>query len=283
MADSWKVCKFVVAMLDMLKFSRKPYKVGLVLSGGGARGFAHAGALKALEEMGIKPDIIAGVSAGSVVTALYASGMKPEEILQVFSNASFSDFAEIGVPRDGFFTMEGLKKFLRKHIPYENIEDLPLPAMICATDLDNNKPVAFTKGLIFDRVVASCSIPIVFKPVKIDGVTYVDGGVLANLPAWALRDKCKYLIGINCSPLPRRGALKSIIDISQRTYDLLVKTNSIPQMQLCDLAISINDIARYKVFNLKQITKVYRSGYDNTKRTLLSSGFKDPADLIKNK
>ncbi len=282
MADSWKVRKFAVAMLDMLKFSRKPYKIGLVLSGGGARGFAHAGALKALEEMGIKPDIIAGVSAGSVVTALYAAGMKPEEILQVFGNASFSDFAEIGVPRDGFFTMEGLKKFLRKHIPYENIEDLPLPAVICATDLDNNKPVAFTEGLIFDRVAASCSIPIVFKPVKIDGVTYVDGGVLANLPAWALRDKCKYLIGINCSPLPRRGSLKSIIDIAQRTYDLLVKTNSIPQMQLCDLAISINDIARYKVFNLKQITKVYRSGYDNTKRTLLASGFKDPADFIKN-
>lgn len=270
-------------MLDMLKFSRKPYKVGLVLSGGGARGFAHAGALKALEEMGIKPDIIAGVSAGSVVTAMYAAGMKPEEILQVFSDASFTDFAEIGVPRDGFFSMEGFKKFLRKHIPYENIEQLPLPAVICATDLDNNRPVAFTEGQIFDRVAASCSIPIVFKPVKIDGVTYVDGGVLANLPAWALRDKCKYLIGINCSPVPRRGTPKSIIDIAQRTYDLLVKTNSLPQMKLCDLAISINDIARYKVFNLKQITKVYRSGYDNTKHTLLSAGFKDPAELISNK
>ena len=278
-----KVRKFAVTMLDMLKFSRKPYKVGLVLSGGGARGFAHAGALKALEEMGIKPDIIAGVSAGSVVTAMYAGGMKPEEILQVFSDASFSDFAEIGVPRDGFFSMEGFKKFLRKHIPYENIEQLPLPAVICATDLDNNCPVAFTEGQIFERVAASCSIPIVFKPVKIDGVTYVDGGVLANLPAWALRDKCKYLIGINCSPLPRRGTPKSIIDIAQRTYDLLVKTNSIPQMELCDLAISINDVARYKVFNLKQITKVYRSGYDNTKRTLLAAGFKDPAELLSNK
>ena len=153
-------------MLDMLKFSRKPYKVGLVLSGGGARGFAHAGALKALEEFGIKPDIIAGVSAGSVVTAMYASGMKPEEILRVFSDASFTDFAEIGVPRDGFFSMEGFKKFLRKHIPYENIEQLPLPAVICATDLDNNRPVAFTEGQIFERVAASCSIPICSNRLK---------------------------------------------------------------------------------------------------------------------
>ena len=260
-------------MLDMLKFSRKPYKVGLVLSGGGARGFAHAGALKALEEFGIKPDIIAGVSAGSVVTAMYASGMKPEEILRVFSDASFTDFAEIGVPRDGFFSMEGFKKFLRKHIPYENIEQLPLPAVICATDLDNNRPVAFTEGQIFERVAASCSIPIIFKPARIKGVTYVDGGVLANLPAWALRDKCKYLIGINCSPLPARGKPKSIMDIAHRTYDLLVKNNSQQQMELCDLAISIGDVASYKVFNLKEITRVFRSGYDNTLQALLDAGF----------
>ena len=101
--------------------------------------------------------------------------------------------------------MDGFKKFLKKQIKYERIEDLPIPALICATDLDNNRPVAFSEGSIVDCVAASCSIPIVFKPVRINGVTYVDGGVLANLPAWALRDSCKYVIGINCSPVPRRG------------------------------------------------------------------------------
>ena len=260
-------------MLDMLKFSRKPYKVGLVLSGGGARGFAHAGALLALEEVGIKADIIAGVSAGSVVTAMYASGMAPEEIVTAFSDVKFGDFAELGVPRDGFFSMDGFKKFLKKHIPYDKIEDLPLPAMICATDLDNNKPVAFSEGSIVDCVAASCSIPIVFKPVRIGGVTYVDGGVLANLPAWALRDSCKYLIGINCSPVPHRGKPKSIMDIAHRTDDLLVKNNSQPQMELCDLAISIDDVASYKVFNLKEIRRVFRSGYDSTLSALLDAGF----------
>lgn len=260
-------------MLDMLKFSRKPYKIGLVLSGGGARGFAHAGALLALEEVGIKPDIIAGVSAGSVVTAMYASGMTPHDIVASFADVKFGDFAELGVPRDGFFSMDGFKKFLKRNISYERIEDLPMPAVICATDLDNNKPVAFTEGKIVDCVAASCSIPIVFKPVKINGVTYVDGGVLANLPAWALRDQCKYLIGINCSPLPRRGKPSSIMDIAHRTYDLLVKNNSQPQMELCDIAISIDDIASYKVFNLKEIKRVFRTGYDTTLSSLLSAGF----------
>lgn len=260
-------------MLDVLKFNRKPYKVGVVLSGGGARGFAHAGALQALEEVGIHPDIIAGVSAGSVVTAMYAGGLTPSEIVKVFADATFSDFAQLGVPRDGFFSMDGFKRFLARHIPYERIEDLPLPAVVCATDLDNYKPVAFFEGPLVDCVAASCSIPIIFKPVRIEGVTYVDGGVLANLPAWAVREKCKYLIGINCSPMPRRGKPKSLMDIAHCTYDLLVKNNSQPQMQLCDLAVSVDDIAAYKVFNLREIRKVFRSGYDSTLAALLAAGF----------
>ena len=96
-------------MLDMLRFSRKPYKLGLVLSGGGARGFAHAGALMALEEMGIRPNIIGGVSAGSVVAVMYAAGMSPEAIIKAFSDIKFGDFAELAVPRDGFFSMDGFR------------------------------------------------------------------------------------------------------------------------------------------------------------------------------
>lgn len=262
-------------MLDMLKFNRKQYKVGLVLSGGGARGFAHCGALQALAEMGVKPDAIAGVSAGSVVAVLYASGMKPEEILKVFADAKFGDFAEWSVPRDGFFSMEGFKAFLRRHLgPYRDLSELPLPTQVCATDLLDNKAVSFSRGDIAECVSASCSIPIVFKPVRIGGVTYVDGGVVANLPAWALRDKCKYLIGVNCSPLPHRESPKTIVDIAQLTYDILVKTNTIPQMEMCDLAVSINDIARYNVFNLKETHRVFRSGYDTMTKALLDVGFK---------
>ncbi|MCM1164184.1 MAG: patatin-like phospholipase family protein [Muribaculaceae bacterium] len=257
----------------MLGFSLKPYKLGIVLSGGGARGFAHCGALQALEEMGLRPDAMAGVSAGSVVMSMYAAGLRPKEILKIFTDAKFGDFAELAMPRDGFFAMDGFRAMLRKEIPYKDISELPIPSMVCATDLDNYKPVAFTEGDIADCVSASCSIPIIFKPVKIKGVTYVDGGVTANLPAWALRDKCKYLIGINCSPVPRRNRPTSIIDIAQRTYDLLVKTNAVPQMELCDLAISINDIANYKVFNLREIKRVYQLGYDDTMRTLLNAGF----------
>ncbi|MDE5727752.1 MAG: patatin-like phospholipase family protein [Duncaniella sp.] len=260
----------------MLGFSSKPYKLGIVLSGGGARGFAHCGALKAFEEMGIRPDAMAGVSAGSVVTAMYASGMRPDDILNVFADVKFGDLAELSVPRDGFFSMDGFKKMLRRTIRFKDIKDLPLPSLICATDLDNCRPVAFSEGDIATCVSASCSIPIVFKPVRFGGTTYVDGGVTANLPAWALRDKCKYLIGVNCSPLPRRGKPESILEIAQRTYDMLVKHNSVPQMEMCDLAISLDGIASYNVFNLKEINRICQLGYDATMDALLSAGFTRP-------
>lgn len=270
-------------MLNVFNFTSKPYKLGLALSGGGARGFAHVGALQALTEMGIRPDIVAGVSAGSIATALFAGGNSPAEILHKFADVKFADFCQVGIPGDGFFAMDGFRKFLKKNIPYANIEDLPVPVMICATDFDHGTPVAFTKGDIAECVCASCAIPIVFKPVRIDGVTYVDGGVLHNSPAWALRDKCKYLIGVNCSPVPKRGKPSSIMDVAQRTYDLMAKSNALPDMELCDLQITINDIAKYKVFNLKEIKRVYQAGYKATIDALMANGFVHPDKIAAKK
>lgn len=255
---------------------KKPYKLGIAFSGGGARGFAHAGALKALEEMGLRPDIIAGVSAGSVVCALYAGGLKPEQMLDVFANQKFSDLCQLSVPKNGFFTMEGFKRLIRESVPYSKIEELPVPTLICATDMDNGEPVVFNSGELSERVAASCCIPIVFQPIKIDGTRYIDGGVLHNLPAWAIRERCKYLIGLNCSSMPRRKYKDTLLDIAQASYNLAVKSNTRADMALCDLAIDMPEIANYKVFNLKEINKVFRQGYTITKKALLDNGFVQP-------
>lgn len=262
---------------------RRPYKVGIALSGGGARGFAHAGALQALEDMGIVPDIIAGVSAGAVVCALYASGNSPVDIVKMFIEAKFTDFAELSVPKDGFFKLDGFKKFLTGHIKYENIEDLPIPTVFGATNIDTCEPAVFESGEITDRVIASCSIPLIFKPVKIDGVHYVDGGVLHNLPSWTIRDRCRYLIGINCSPVPLNKYKPTLLEVAARTYNMMAKHNAKDDMALCDIKIEINDIANYKVFNLKEIKRVYRIGYKTTIETLISNGFKKPEDIKKRK
>lgn len=258
----------------MFKFlSRTKYKVGVALSGGGARGFAHVGALKALEDMGIRPDIIAGVSAGSIVAALYSAGLSAEEMLEIFKEAKFTDFAEFKVPRDGFFSLERFEKILEKTIPYKNIEDLPIPIVIGATDLDKGTKVAFDKGPIAKRVLASSSIPIVFRPVTIDKVRYVDGGVLHNLPSWAIREKCKYLIGINCSPLINDEPPTSIVDIAMRSYHLMLRSNIENDIKLCDLVVTIESVSRHKVFSLNDIDHVYQCGYNETIKMLLKNGF----------
>ncbi|MDE6086079.1 MAG: patatin-like phospholipase family protein [Muribaculaceae bacterium] len=246
----------------------KKYRIGIALSGGGARGFAHAGALKAIEEAGIKPDIIAGVSAGSVISVLYAAGVKPDDMPKMFHGGKFSDFASFN-GRGSLFQINRFKKFILKNLNgYKRLEDLPIPTYLGLTDLDNGIPAEFHEGEIGDIMMASCSIPIVFPPVNIGGTRYVDGGVLHNLPAWIIRDKCDYLIGINCSPLPSDNGGSGIIDIALRTFSLMSKCNQAPDMEMCDTVVELRDIAHYKVFNLKDIQKVFISGYAATRRAL---------------
>lgn len=248
------------------------YKVGLALSGGGARGFAHAGAIEAMIEVGLKPEIVCGVSAGSVVAVMHAAGIPPKEMVDMFTELKFSDLCNWSVPTDGFFRLDKFKEFLRKVIPYERLEDLPMPAVVCASNFDTGKKVAFRCGVIADCVAASCCIPIVFKPEVIGGTRYVDGGVIANLPAWAIRDECKFLVGVNCSPVSSGKVGDSILQVAMRSYEMMAKNNAAHDMELCDMVVRMDDIARYKVFDLKGITGVFEAGYRSTMDYFLSKG-----------
>lgn len=255
----------------MTSTSPKPYRIGVALSGGGAKGFAHVGALKALEENGIRPDVVAGVSAGAIVAALYAAGVPLDKMMKLFTDAKFRNFCEFTVKGGGFFKIDKFKLFLKHAIgDYTDIRELPVPVYIGATDLDHGTPAVFDSGDIIEAVAASCSIPILFRPVEIDGVRYVDGGVLRNMPSWILRDKCECLIGVNCSPLPDEDYKNTVMDIALRTYRLMLKANVKDDMMLCDLAVETPEIASYKVFNLKEIQKVYIRGYAATKSALKS-------------
>lgn len=263
-------------MLNSL-FNRPPYKLGIALSGGGARGFAHAGALMALEQAGLRPDILAGVSAGSVVAAMYASGMHPRKILECFSGLKFSDLTDFRLSDlagfkhncSGLFKLSPFREFLRKTIAVKRLEELPIPTVVGVTNFDSGKAEAFSEGPLDMIVTASCSIPIVFQPTEINGASYVDGGLLHNLPAWAIRDKCRKLIGINCSPLRRRDLTRNgMVDTALRSYNLVAKSNANPDLAMCDLAINIDKIADYTVFDLSDTEMVFSAGYDAALKAL---------------
>lgn len=256
--------------------AEKPkFRLGVALSGGGARGFAHAGALAAIEEAGHKPEVIAGVSAGSIVGSLYAAGVDPQRFMELFAERRARKFVDFHIKDGGVFSIAPFKRFIEKNLgKYRRIEELPIPLFIGATDFDHGEPHVFSSGPIAERVIASCSIPIVFPPVEIDGVHYVDGGVLRNHPAWIIRDKCDFLIGVNVSPLSSRlkDDVDSLVSVMIRTYNLMAKANQKQDMELCDLNIETPEIAYYKTFDLSNIEKVYLSGYMNTRSALRHAG-----------
>ena len=146
----------------------KQYKTGLVLSGGGARGFAHLGVLQALNEAGIYPDIISGTSAGALAGVLYCDGHSPKKILKIMTRNSKLDYMRPVLPRNGILEISGINKLLEANLNAKKFEDLKMPLIVCATDLNNGRPVYFSKGDLISSVIASSSIPVMFKPVIIN-------------------------------------------------------------------------------------------------------------------
>lgn len=249
---------------------RKETTIGVALSGGGAKGFSHIGVLMALDRCGIKPDIMSGVSAGSIASVLYSAGLKPADIIRCFTEASkFGEFAEWAIPKEGFLKLDRFGRLLDEWLPVKRLEELKIPTIVCATDLDHGKSVGWSKGEIVPRVLASCSIPIVFNPYKINNINYVDGGVLRNLPAWAIRGYCKTLYGVNCSPLRHTfTGKKSLLDIAFRSYHLMLKANIAQDLRLCDHVIQINDLTQVSTFELSSLNKGVMAGYDAAMKVL---------------
>ncbi|MGL4292981.1 MAG: patatin-like phospholipase family protein [Bacteroidales bacterium] len=242
----------------------KPYKIGLALSGGGARGYAHIGVLKALEEFHLIPDLIAGVSAGSIVGALYCTGMSPDDILKCFAGENFRDFTEITVPRVSLFNTDGFHDYLLHILGNTTFSQLKIPFVAIATDLDHGISKIFTEGRVADIVWASSSIPVIFPPVVLDGVNYVDGGVLRNFPVLPIRNQCEYIIGVNVNPLEMGPYKKNILGIAERSYLLMFRSNSVEDCHLCDMLIQPKEVAEYNIFDTKHMKEIVNAGYAAT-------------------
>mgnify|MGYP000539415162 FL=1 len=240
----------------------KPYKIGLALSGGGAKGFAHLGVFKLLEESGLKPDIISGTSAGSLMGVLFADGYSADEIKNMFIGREFSEFAQLQIPKSGLFNYDRFQEFLKRHLRSKRIEDLPIPIVIVATDLDRGCSHEFRSGPIVEAVTASCCMPIVFSPVLINGVHYVDGGLFRNFPVSTIRDECEYVIGVNVSPLIPQRYKQTLLHIAERTYHYVFKANAIEDRELCDILIEAKEVGLYKTFDLENINLISEIGYE---------------------
>jgi NTE family protein len=246
----------------------KQYNIGIVLSGGGARGFAHLGVLEALNDEGIFPDVISGTSAGALAGVLYADGYSPKEILKLLNVGSRLEFMRPALPREGLLQIGGIINILKTRLHAITFEELKIPLYVTATDLNNGKAVSFSTGELLNPVIASASIPVLFKPVLIDEICYVDGGVLDNLPINPIEDKCKIIIGSFVNPIGYMEKISGLINIAERTFMLSMSKEIIEKSKKFDLFIAPPELEHYKILDPEKAEELFVVGYNATKEKL---------------
>lgn len=240
---------------------KKKFKTGLVLSGGGTRGFAHLGVLKALEEYKIKPDIIAGVSAGSIAGALYADGNNPEETLKLLASHKLLDYLEFSIPKTGLLQMGGFEKTLKEILKAKTFEDLTIPLMVFAVNMNTAEYVCFEKGDLVSAVKASSSIPVVFPPVKIGGNQFLDGGIINNFPVEPLLDVCEMIVGVNVNPIGPIKNLGSLKKIAERTFHITLRHQASSKEDKCDIYIEPESLEQFGLLDVSKAKEIFDVGY----------------------
>lgn len=217
---------------------KPPPKVALVLGGGAARGFAHVGVIKALEAQGIVPDIVVGTSAGSVVGALYASGMSGFELQQLGLTMKEDMLADWALPNRGVLRGEALQAFVNERVKNQPLQRLARPLGVVATDLLSGDKVLFRTGDTGIAVRASSAVPGVFQPVTINGREYVDGGVTSPVPVQSARAMgADFVIAVDISSVGRREKITGTIDVLLQTFAIMGYTISKHELREADVVV----------------------------------------------
>jgi NTE family protein len=251
-------------------------KIGLALSGGAARGIAHVGVLKYLEERGVKPCCIAGTSAGSLVGAFYCSGISVEGLIDIALSMSWKDLIKISIPRMGLIKSSLLLSEIEEHIGKITFDQLKIPLIVNAVDLLHGKEVIIEKGPVAEAVEASCAIPGIFTPVKWNKYILVDGGLLDNVPAAHMKNRdIDFIIAVNVSaqkPLQKEPG--NIFEVLIQSYDIIRRYRDIPGYKNTDVLIE-PDLGDISIWDTGKAKILINRGYEAARKAL------DEIDLAK--
>lgn len=212
--------------------------IALALGGGGAKGFAHIGAIKVLESHGIKAQIVTGTSAGSFVGSLYASGKTPFQLQELALQLEEADIRDLTFSKQGFILGQKLQDYVNKQVGNRPIQQFPIRFAAIATQLDNGQKVAFSRGNAGQAVRASCSIPNVFVPVSIAGKRYVDGGLVSPIPVRTARDMgADIVIAIDISARPKAGQSSNLWGLLDQTLNIMGQQGIDQELAQADVVI----------------------------------------------
>lgn len=225
---------------------------------------AHIGVLRALQEHGIEPQCVAGVSAGAIVGALYAAGYSPREMLRFFQTVEPLNLTHFAFAKPGFMDTAKLIARFAPFFPENSFAALPRKLTVLATDILSGQPVIFDSGELIRPVLASASVPMIYSPMEINGRWYSDGGIADNFPAQLLVGSCERLLGVNVSPLRpvTIGQLGSALSVLERALAIGMFLQARTKFSLCDLVIQPEGLDEFGMFATRQLASIEATGYE---------------------
>lgn len=244
-------------------------RIGLALGGGAAKGIAHIGVLKALEEEHIRVHCVSGTSVGALVASYFAFGRPAESILSICSELNLSRLIDFTLERGGLFSTDNIREMILRDLGDCRIEDAGIPLAICATDIETGEQLIFREGNLADAVCASMAVPGLFVPVEIDGRILVDGGLVENVPISPLRKMgAGIIVAVDLSHVGRYPKPQNTLDVVANAINIGIDFNTRKQLKKADIAVPL-DLSRYSLTNNSgRINELYMEGYHPMKKKI---------------
>jgi NTE family protein len=236
---------------------------GLALSGGGARGIAHLGVLTALEENGFRPSAISGTSMGAMVAVGYALGIPARDMLHLIKKEIKPlHVSNINRQKLGIFGLRKVEALFRSLAPEDNFDVLKIPVFLSVTNLNSGQNEIISKGNFIQYAIASASIPLLFHPVVINGIYYVDGGLTKNMAAAVLKNQCDKIIGVHVNHIAPKSEFKRMKDILARSYHLAIYNTIRNELGYCDYIVDPPGTRRYTTLDFNKADEIFDVGYE---------------------
>jgi NTE family protein len=238
--------------------------IGLVLSGGGVRGMAHIGVIKAMQEFGIEASIVSGSSVGALVGALYAADKSVVDMLRFFKETPLFKYNYFAVAKPGLINTERYIQSFEHYFPDDNFEALKKELHVVATNLEKGEEMFINHGELIKPLLASAALPPVFSPVEYKGELYADGGIMNNFPSEPVFERVEYIIGSNVSVVSKleKKHLNNSFQLTGRVTGLMIYAINRKKINNCNLIIEPQELEHIGLLDRRGIEKAYAIGYE---------------------
>lgn len=244
-------------------------KIGLALGGGAAKGPAHIGVLRALEEHQIRIEAISGTSVGALIASLYAFGKSLDEIYELAKDMTVSKMSSFTMRKGGFATTELIERLVLDNLGDVSIEDALIPLAIIATDIHTGEEIVFKKGKLSKVVAASVAVPGIFVPVEINNRKLVDGGIVENVPISPLKKMgVNTIIAVDLNGVQSYQEPKDVIDIVTNALDIAIDSKTKVQLKEADMVVSLDLVTYSRTDNRERIHELMDLGYKETAKKI---------------